>query len=193
MAISTAVNSVLLTFGPHIVIFKGFNVQGHKGGIRLMLTAFFLSLVIFIAKYSVLGLLSPLIENNEGGQVGGWKGMQEFLKCIINTIFDVAGLLYLFSSKDILRGESAKLKCITVAVGWSAFDLLARYLPDIIYEQGPASSMKLTYLYLSAYANFEFAEVIGMAFICEGLQRRRAAKVLSWTLLCLRYIVPLVF
>ena len=137
MTISTTVNSLLLTFGPLLATYHGFNLKEHRaygatilGGLAFLLTQ--------IVKFILLAVLASLFfshddyEDEDSGNKSLFIG-QDILKCVIDVV-DLFGLYYLLNQKKLVSvsGEPY-LKILAVSIGWAAAELLFSNLLNIIF------------------------------------------------------------
>ena len=137
MTVSTTINSLLLTFGPIIVTYSGYNLKNYNayhacffGALAFLLTQ--------IAKFILLAILFPIIfPVQDFDETDSTKSSfvleHDILKAVV-SVSDVIGLYLIFTAKRLINvmGD-IEIKILSVGLGWASAELLTTNFLDIIF------------------------------------------------------------
>ena len=135
MTVSTTINSMLLTFGPILVTYSGYNLKQYNayhacffGALAFLLTQ--------IAKFILLAILFPLIFPNQDFDETDHSSFiveQDILKAVVSAS-DVIGLFLVFNAKRLINvlGD-IEVKILSVGLGWATAELVTTHFLDIIF------------------------------------------------------------
>lgn len=149
MTVSTTINSMLLTFGPVIVIYQGLKLKQFNaypacffGAIAFLLTQ--------VAKFIILAIAFPIVFPSEdfgddGDQASKFIVEHDILRALVSMI-DVVGLYMVIDAKRLVNvmGDN-DVKLLAIGLGWSAAELLTSHFLDIIF-QGWSNELKMEYI-----------------------------------------------
>lgn len=136
MTVSTAINSLLLTFGPIAVAYHGFGLAKYNG-YSVAFQGALAFLVTQIAKFILLAFLFPLVFPSQGedySQRKDWVLEHDILRSVVSTV-DIAGLYFVLGGKRLLAiAGDLEVKILAVALGWATAELASTHLIDIVFH-----------------------------------------------------------
>ena len=198
MTVSTTINSMLLTYGPLLVTYYGYNLKSYNayhacffGALAFLLTQ--------IAKFIILAILFPLVfpsqdfvEETSGDARATFVVEHDILKAVVSVV-DLIGLYLLFNAKRLISvmGD-IEFKILSVGLGWASAELLTCNFLDIIF-QGWSNEMKVEYITQALAANLDIVELVTMAALAYALTRKddgSRKRLIIYLLVLLRYLFP---
>jgi len=190
------INSMLLTFGPIVATYSGFNLGEHKayGAFLIGALAFVLTQM---AKFTAMAIFVPVLFPADSISAGDDSGTefimeQEILKAVVG-LFDLVGLYFLLSAKKLISVSELRIKLLAVGLGWAAADLAIHNFMYVVLQMW-ANEIKSEFLVTAFQANFDLLEIIVLVRLAWTLTKKEVQVTQSlaiYGIVLVRYLFPI--